>query len=138
MHEASLDKLKSTLKQAGNGTTRSRAAVFSALQKGPSTIAGLISQLGAQADRATVYRTIELFEKLGITNRIWPGPEPLIELSEIFVPHHHHALCQNCHAAIDISSGELESALSVLAKKYSFLALSHSVELSGYCQRCNG
>lgn len=138
MTEASLAKLKSTLKQAGSGTTKSRLAIFSALQSGPISIADILKATGSQTDRATVYRTVGLFEKLGIVNRIWYGAEPLVELSEIFVQHHHHALCQNCNSAIDISSGELESALSNLAKTHNFLALSHTVELSGYCKNCNG
>ncbi|HVI69133.1 MAG TPA: transcriptional repressor, partial [Magnetospirillaceae bacterium] len=59
-----------------------------------------------------------------------------VELSEIFTPHHHHARCQNCGQTTDIASPELESALSKLAKEHDFLALNHSVELLGYCQKC--
>jgi Fur family transcriptional regulator, ferric uptake regulator len=136
MTEATVAKLKSTLKQAGSGATSTRVAIFSTLQNGPITIGQMLLDVGKKADRATVYRTIDLFEKLGIVNRIWYGSEPLVELSEIFVQHHHHALCQNCGSAIDVYSGELESTLAALAKKYDFLALSHSVEISGYCQDC--
>lgn len=136
MPEAGLTKLKQTLKQAGSSATTSRVVVYSALQSGPISMAKLISATCPKTDRATVYRTIELFEKLGIVNRIWYGAEPLVELSEIFTPHHHHALCQNCGKAIDLYSSELESNLATLAKKHKFLALNHSVELSGYCSDC--
>ncbi len=136
MAGADLAKLKETLKQAGSSATKSRVSVFLALQNGPIGINDLIKEVRANTDRATVYRTIELFEKLGIVNRIWYGAEPLVERSEIFTPHHHHALCQNCGRAVDLSSSDLEAALSALSKQYKFLALSHSVELSGYCDRC--
>ena len=137
MTEVGLTRFNQTLKQAGISATKSRVAIFSSLQQhGPIGMGKLVKSVGSRADRATVYRAVELFEKLGIINRIWHGPEPLVELSEIFVPHHHHALCQNCHKAIDLSSSDLEVALSATAKKYRFLALSHSVELSGYCERC--
>lgn len=129
-------KFKQTLKQAGSSATKSRVVIFSSLQQGPITIAKLLRTVRNQTDRATVYRTIELFEKLGIVNRIWYGAEPLVELSEIFTPHHHHALCQNCGQAIDLTSSELEAVLAAMAKKQRFLALSHSVELSGYCSDC--
>lgn len=137
MAESGLVKLKQTLKQAGSSATKSRVVVFSSIQQnGPLGVGKLIAQVGSSVDRATVYRTIDLFEKLGVVNRIWYGAEPLVELSEIFTPHHHHALCQNCGSAIDLSSSELESILSALAKKHRFLALNHSVELSGYCSNC--
>lgn len=135
--EGGLPKLKQALKQAGSSATKSRLLLFSELQKqGPISIARLAELAKSHSDRATVYRTVELFEKLGIVNRIWQGETNHLELSEIFVPHHHHAVCQNCGQVIDLTSTELESTLSALAKRHKFLALSHAVEVSGYCSRC--
>lgn len=135
--ESGIGKLKQTLKQAGSSATKSRVLIFTHLQQeGPLSISQLSSAVATHADRATVYRTVELFEKLGIVNRIWHGFKHQVELSEIFTPHHHHALCQNCGRTVDIASPELEAVLSGLAKKHNFLAVSHSVELTGYCSRC--
>jgi len=131
-----LTRLRQTLKQAGSSSTKSRVVIFSSLQQGPLSMARLVDNVRNQTDRATVYRTVDLFEKLGIINRIWYGPEPLVELSEIFTPHHHHALCQNCGKVVDFAGSELEAALSAIAKTNQFLALSHSIELSGYCSDC--
>lgn len=131
-----IHKLKQTLKNAHCSATKSRTLVFTTLQQGPQSIAQLARANAKQVDRATVYRTVELFEKLGIVNRIWQGFKHHIELSEIFTPHHHHASCQNCGAIIDLTSSELESVLAGMAKKHNFLALGHSVELTGYCSRC--
>ncbi|MGH7196855.1 MAG: Fur family transcriptional regulator [Candidatus Saccharimonadales bacterium] len=136
--EAGISKFKTTLKEAGCSTTKSRMRIFTyLLSTGPMSVGTLASRLRKDADRATVYRTIELFEKLGIVNRIWHGFKHQIELSEIFTPHHHHALCQNCGRTMDIASSELEAELAQLAKRHSFLALSHSVELLGYCKNCH-
>lgn len=136
--DAGIAKLKSTLKEAGHSATKRRTMVFLCLQEhGPLSVGALARQLAGELDRATVYRSIELFEKLGIVNRIWHGFKHQVELSEIFTPHHHHALCQNCGRTIDISSSDVESALASLSKKHNFLALSHSVELVGYCDKCH-
>ena len=133
----SIQRLKATLKEAHFGATRNRVLIFTNLSdNGPSTIGALVEALKKDVDRATVYRTIDLFERLGIVNRIWHGPEHQIELSEIFTPHHHHASCQQCGRTIDIASPELEAALTYLAKKHHFLALTHSVEVAGYCADC--
>ena len=130
-------KVKQTLKEAKSSATKSRLAVFNYLAAhGPCSTGTLANQLRKDVDRATVYRTVELYEKLGIVNRIWHGFKNQIELSEIFTPHHHHAVCQQCGKTIDIASPELESALAGLARKHQFLTLNHSVELSGYCSDC--
>ena len=130
-------KLTQTLKEAGSSATKKRVAVFTQLQQsGPLSVGALARSLQEGVDRATVYRTVELFEKLGIINRIWHGFKHQIELSEIFTPHHHHAVCQNCGRTIDINSSELEATLSRLARDHQFLALNHSVELVGYCKKC--
>lgn len=135
--EISVRKLRDTLKVAHFSATKPRLEVFNQLAtKGPLSVGSLAQALQSNVDRATTYRTIELFEKLGIVNRIWHGFKHQIELSEIFTPHHHHALCQHCGKTIDIASPELEATLSRVAREHNFLAVSHSVELIGYCQNC--
>ena len=132
-----LDRFKETLKSSGHSLTATRQVAFEKLaQHGPVTTARLAELCSPQIDRATVYRSVELFEKLGIVNRIWHGFKSQIELSEIFTPHHHHAVCQHCHESIDIVSPELEKLLGQIAKQHDFLALSHVIELSGYCSKC--
>lgn len=135
--DSGLQKVKATLKEVHHSATRSRLAVFTQLAKaGPMSVGALAHQLQEDVDRATVYRTVELYEKLGIVNRIWHGFKHQVELSEIFTPHHHHALCQQCGKTVDITSSELEAALTSLAKKHQFLTLNHAVELTGYCKNC--
>lgn len=135
--EAALGKLAHALKQTKHSATRARRAVFAELlHSGPLSVSALAGRLEDAVDRATVYRTVELFESLGIVNRIWHGFKNQVELSEIFTPHHHHAVCQSCGATIDLASTELEAALGRLARQHGFIALNHSVELSGYCAKC--
>lgn len=130
-------RFKETLKKSGYSVTKPRQIVFEQLAKnGPLTSAGLAEYCASRLDRATTYRTIDLFERLGVVNRIWHGFKNQIELSEIFTPHHHHAVCQNCGVSIDIVNPELENLLARLAKQHTFLALSHVIELTGYCKHC--
>lgn len=131
------DRLTKTLKVSGYSMTKPRKFVFDELAKaGPITTASLSQKCQTELDQATVYRTVALFEKLGVVNRIWHGFKSQVELSEIFTPHHHHAVCQNCGESLDIVDPELEKILSKLAKKHGFLSVSHTLELSGYCQDC--
>lgn len=132
-----IERLKETLKSSGSSFTAPRQKVFEELAKhGPLQPAKLAGYCAPDVDRATVYRTLELFERLGIANRIWHGFKSRLELSEIFTPHHHHAVCQHCGKSIDIVSPELEKVLAGIAKQHNFLALSHVIELDGYCHAC--
>ncbi len=130
-------RLKSILKDSGYSLTSPRQLVFNELQQGPITHTRLANAVIATVDRATVYRTLDLFERLGVVNRIWHGQKNQVELSEIFLPHHHHAVCQRCGTTVDIISTELEQLLARLARANEFLAVEHSVEINGYCSSCH-
>lgn len=129
--------LKTTLSESGYSLTDPREQIFSALQlHGPLSVAAITRFLNADVDKATVYRTIELYERLGIVNRMWHGFKSTVELSEIFMPHHHHAQCQQCGATIDLTSEHLERAVTAIAKDHGFMTLQHVIELQGYCKNC--
>ncbi|MGD8373672.1 MAG: Fur family transcriptional regulator [Candidatus Woesebacteria bacterium] len=133
-----IQRFKQTLKESNQSFTKPRLIIFEHLIKsGPVTTARLAELCSPDIDRATVYRTVELFESLGIVNRIWHGFKSRIELSEIFTPHHHYAVCQHCGKSIEIISPELEKIITSLAKQNDFLALSHVIEISGYCKDCH-
>lgn len=135
--EISDKRLLNILQNSRLSVTRSRLVIFNELAKRPIAVSALADKLKNSVDRATVYRTAELFERLGIVNRCWHGFEHKIELSEIFAPHHHHAVCQNCGDTIKITSPELESVLNKIAKNNLFITVNHSIELIGYCQKCH-
>lgn len=130
-------RLKETLRESGYSVTAPRRLVFEALLEGPTTYAHIATTLGESMDRATTYRTLDLYTRLGIVNRIWRGAKNYVELSEVFMPHHHHAVCEQCGKTIDIVSQPLEQLLSKIARENNFLAVHHSVEISGYCDSCH-
>ena len=131
-------RLSDTLKRHGYSVTKPRQAVFDALSKGdPLTMPVLISKLEPDTDRASVYRTVDLFEKLGIVIRLNQGWKYKLELSDLFTPHHHHLTCENCGATTAFDEpGELEAVLTKLADDNGFLARSHQMEITGLCRNC--
>lgn len=90
-----------------------------------------------KVDRATVYRTVELFERLGIAHRLNIGWKYKIELSDIFAEHHHHFYCTNCGATTTISANPmLETMIDSLVNKEGFSPRGHSLEIYGLCPNC--
>lgn len=134
----SIPSFDNYLKQRNIPLTIARKLVFNSLSiAGPVNMNQLMSSLNEQVDRATVYRTIKLFEQIGIVNRITIGFKYKLELSEQFSPHHHHLYCLNCHKIIDIDLlGDLEKDIGSIANSYEFEIKDHQLEINGYCRDC--
>jgi Fe2+ or Zn2+ uptake regulation protein len=78
--------------------TEERRVLFSTLknQSNPCTIQELVTATSGSLDPATVYRNVELFEKLNVVHRVYTGWKYKVELSDDFRDHHHHMTCTNC------------------------------------------
>ena len=128
----------SILKGNGYSMTAPRRAVFASLSEhGSMSMAELARSVSDVCDRASVYRTIELFEKLNIAQRVAIGWKYKIELSDIFQGHHHHAVCLKCERVIDVhETPALETALHQIGQDIGFTVTDHSLELQGYCSNC--
>lgn len=130
--------LTETLKNNGYSLTQPRKALFSALQSGtPRTMRELTLDLASVMDRASIYRTVELFEGLGIVTRVQTGWKYKIELSDLFSPHHHHITCTKCGKIVSFDEPQgFDELLHKIALRHGFSAEAHSLEISGTCSRC--
>lgn len=131
-------QLKQHLKSHGYSITDARYTVFAALEdKEALTMAELVETCGASLDRATVYRTITLFEDLGIVTRIQIGWKYKLELTDAFSNHHHHLTCMKCGTVTPLSEDtDLEERLNELAVLYQFKPKDHQIEIRGLCHSC--
>lgn len=131
-------RLEKILKENGRSVTRQRLMVFNVLREidQPITTVELAKKLPG-LDKVSVYRTVELFENIGLIHRIWHGFKSKVELSEAFSPHHHHFTCVKCGKIIGLKSDKLERDLAEFESEHGFKLTHHSVELSGYCTDCS-
>ncbi len=131
------DKFKRHLRDSGLKVTAPRTEVFEFLEKNDlTTISAVIGHCGGRADRASIYRTIGLFRELGIIHDVVAGGKRMIELSDRFASHHHHLSCLRCGKSEAVSDRVLESDLDRIAQKNGFRQVSHQIEISGICARC--
>ena len=129
--------IATVLKAHGHSVTKQRLFVFELLEgTEPLTMQELYQLAQGKLDRASLYRTIALFEALGIAQRVNIGWKYKIELSDQFAEHHHHLTCLKCHQVIPINEQELEAFISGLAQSYQFKPVEHQVEVQGYCAAC--
>lgn len=132
------DKLITTLKNNGYSLTKTRQALFSALLSGkPRTMRELTLDLASVMDRASIYRTVALFEELGIVVRVQQGWKYKVELSDKFSPHHHHLNCTQCGKILSFNEpAGFEKIINNLAEAHLFHLSGHTLELQGLCHNC--
>ncbi len=133
----SLQVLQSVLKTADYSLTSTRRTVFiSMLNRKPMTMTQLIERC-PDVNRASVYRTVNLFEKLQIVNRIQIGWKYKLELGDTFHHHHHHITCHHCGNVDELNEApQLERLLEQLANNSHFALITHQLEISGVCESC--
>lgn len=131
-----MEECKKLLKNAGRSVTRARMTVFGVLlSSGPLSMAEL-TEKASGIDRASVYRAVELFERLGIVQRVNIGWKYKLELTDRFAGHHHHLTCTGCGRAIEINEAELEQTVARLAAAHDFRPTAHQIEIQGLCANC--
>lgn len=130
--------LSALLKTKGYSLTRPRMIVFDLLsEQEPQSMQVLVKRSSGKVDRATVYRTVELFEELGITHRLNIGWKYKIELSDVFHAHHHHFYCTNCSKTFTLPPNPmLETMIDSYTSQTGYYARGHSLEISGLCADC--
>jgi Fe2+ or Zn2+ uptake regulation protein len=132
-----LDLLRQTLKRHNQSLTHPREAVFLALQNQEPLTMQQVVVACSQIDRASVYRTIALFEQLGVVQRLPMGWKYKLELSDAFQHHHHHLTCNRCGRTYTLpEDAELETRLRLLAAHEHFKMQDHQLEIQGICQTC--
>lgn len=133
-----VEQLHAVLRRHKQNATGPRLAIFQALQQNePLTMKQLVKACGEAVDRSSVYRTVALFERLGIVQRLQIGWKHRIELSNTFQHHHHHLYCTGCGSVTVIPEDDvLESRVHALATQKGFHASDHQIEIRGLCESC--
>lgn len=132
------DQLRLVLKTNRVSSTKPRQVVFQTLLGSePQTMQQIVGRCSGKVDRASVYRTIALFEKLGIVQRLQIGWKYKLELSDSFIHHHHHLSCVSCGRVIPLpENADLERQLLSPAQAQGFKPQDHQLEIRGLCAAC--
>lgn len=138
------EKLKELLKVDGYKLTPQRRAVLEAMLtsegKHLSTeeIYDIVKQDCPEIGLATVYRTVQLLEKMGVLSRInfddGCNRYELVHSNEDH--HHHHLVCMNCGKVEEAEDDLLDPIEKEIEQKYDFKITNHNVKFFGYCKEC--
>lgn len=112
-------------------STRKAIAKYVETKKGIFCAHDLISELSS-LDRVSIYRTIELFEKLDIVHPVLVlDGQQYYEAHSNAQGHHHHAICTKCHKSECISCDVEEKPVP------GFKETHHMMAVTGLCYKCH-
>jgi len=125
------------IQKSGQRITTQKKNVLEALQKKPQSVLQILNLIQSKKnsiDKATIYRILANFIKLGVVKEInLGGRESCYELSNC--EHHHHLVCENCGQVEDVKFCE-DVILKEVQKRSDFKIKNHSLEFFGTCKKC--
>ena len=86
--------------------------------------------------RATIYRTLDLLEKVGIIRKMNIGDGRFRYENQLSRSHHDHLICVRCGKIIEFIDQEVEHRQERIAAKYGFDLEDHTHQLFGVCTEC--
>lgn len=132
-----MDAIIKLIKEKGQRLTSQKKEVLCVLKKNPQTVLEIFTSLQSKKnsiDKATIYRILTGFVKLGIAKEIHlRDREMRYELTSC--EHHHHLVCEGCGGIQDIQLRDL-TLLKEVQKQSTFKIKSHSLEFFGICKKC--
>jgi Fur family ferric uptake transcriptional regulator len=127
---------------AGHRASGARAEVIDAIAGlGCSVTAREISDLlrerQSSVGLASIYRALELLDRLGLVKRFEVGEGTArYEPAHPDGDHHHHIVCDNCGTVAPFEDEALEEVIHRLSERVSFNVAEHDVTLHGECPAC--
>ncbi len=132
--------LSTKLSELGYRLTPQRLLILSAIEGSNDHISAeeIYSQVVARypnVNISTVYRTMELLKQLGLVTETDLGRGRVI-YHPADKGHHHHLVCKECGAVIDIGESVLTPFRDALRGKYQFRADLNHLAVFGRCDKC--
>lgn len=128
------------LSDAGHRVTQPRRAVVEVLARAkrslsPEEICARARKRHAEVGLATVYRTLDMLEALGLLTRVQIGSKGYaLACGEHKL--HFHLVCRKCHVVTELNADEPLARLQHELEATGFQSQGGAIELLGLCERC--
>jgi Fur family transcriptional regulator, ferric uptake regulator len=139
-----IEKLKTNLKEKGYKLTPQRRAIVDIIIQNAGShltteeLYDLVKTECPEIGLATVYRTVQLLEELGVVSKLDlnDGCYRYELVREDENHQHHHLICSQCGNVIEVQGDLLEVLEHEIESKYDFKIKNHSVKFYGICSGC--
>ncbi len=128
------------LSKQGYRLTPQRMMILSAIEKSDKHISAeeihvQIIPKYPNVNISTVYRTLELLKRLGLVTETDLG-EGRVRYHPAEKGHHHHLVCRECGAIIDLDESLLAPFKGAVLREYGFNADLRHLAILGRCIKC--
>lgn len=122
-------------------STRQRAAIVALLDEvdGFRSAQELHDELRRRDQNiglTTVYRTLQTLAASGLLDAVRTDTGESVYRRCETLHHHHHLVCRQCGAAVEVGGAGVESWAAEVAARHGFSDVSHTIELFGTCADC--
>jgi Fur family ferric uptake transcriptional regulator len=133
------ERVLETLRQHGYRITPQRRVVVEAIARAgghlsPSELYARVYRQDPSIGVATIYRTLQLLESLGLVCQIRTSDEQSYVLGPPI--HHHHLVCSGCGMVVDFTTHGLDELEQRLALETGFAIRGHVLDFVGVCSQC--
>jgi Fur family ferric uptake transcriptional regulator len=134
-----VDQAISAIRDSGSRVTVDRRAVIEALDRSgdhltAEELAEAVSDQYPDINLATIYRTLELLERLEIAFHVHLGHGP--SRWHLADDVHHHLVCELCGKVVEIPDSTFDPLRKRLRQDSGFVIDPHHFSLSGVCADC--
>ena len=137
-----MDEVKEKFKKEGYKLTTQRRVILDAIIENqekhlnPEEIYDIVKIKYPEIGIATVYRTLQLLEKLNIINKLnFDDGYNRYELNKNS-DNHHHLICLKCGKVMEVKLDLLEKLENEIEEENGFRIVDHNVKFFGYCADC--
>ena len=129
------------LSKQGYRLTPQRMMIVSAIENSTNHISveEIYAQIAAKypnVNISTVYRTLELLKRLGLVTETDMG-EGRVRYHPAEQGRHHHLVCRECGAIVDLGESLLAPLESALLREHNFIADLRHLAILGRCVKCS-
>lgn len=142
--DINIDTIKEKLRKEGYKLTTQRRAILKVIidnhdeHLSSDDVFNLVRKDYPELGIATVYRTLQLFEKLNIVYKL--NFDDGCSRYEINAGtddhHHHHLICLTCGKVAEVKLDLLDTLEQQIESEEQFTIVDHNVKFYGYCSEC--
>jgi Fur family ferric uptake transcriptional regulator len=83
----------------------------------------------------SIYRSLDLFESLGIVFKIMKGSNVKYKLCEL-EDHHHHIICKTCGHVVEFDFCDISKWSKKAMESTGYQVTDHQLNFYGFCKAC--
>jgi Fur family peroxide stress response transcriptional regulator len=134
-----VEPLRRLCRERGFALTPQRLAILTVVLElddhpGADRVHRALARRNPRVSRATVFRTLESFARLGILKKASHASGGVRYDGR--AERHHHLVCVRCDRIVDFSDETLDTVSVPDTRRFGFRVLDLQVELRGICRQC--